>query len=88
MSGVQQGLRIGQPLWLDRRTSFKRGYPNLSGKHEARMAIVGGGMTGALVAHAFASASRPPRIRGGVRWGLVRSTAPRASRAAVRFARA
>jgi glycine/D-amino acid oxidase-like deaminating enzyme len=31
-------------------------YKPLSGKHETDVAIVGGGMTGALVAHAFASA--------------------------------
>ena len=31
-------------------------YASLSGSHETSVAIVGGGMTGALVAHAFASA--------------------------------
>jgi glycine/D-amino acid oxidase-like deaminating enzyme len=31
-------------------------YASLSGNHETSVAVVGGGMTGALVAHAFASA--------------------------------
>ena len=34
----------------------KQRYPSLSGNHATSVAIVGGGMTGALVAHAFASA--------------------------------
>ena len=56
MSGIQGKLSIGRPLWLDRETHPGRTYSRLSGRHEANVAIVGGGMTGALVAHAFASA--------------------------------
>jgi glycine/D-amino acid oxidase-like deaminating enzyme len=56
MTAVQRGLSIGQPLWLDGDARPNRRYPSLSGKHQASVAIVGGGMTGALVAHAFASA--------------------------------
>jgi len=37
-------------------TGRKQRYPALTGRHETSVAIVGGGMTGALVAHAFASA--------------------------------
>jgi glycerol-3-phosphate dehydrogenase len=32
-------------------------YPVLAGHHQADVAIVGGGITGALVAHAFAEAN-------------------------------
>lgn len=56
MRFVQRGLSIGQPLWLDGDARPSRRYPGLSGKHQTSVAIVGGGMTGALVAHAFASA--------------------------------
>src|SRR5262245_42749027 len=50
-------LRRGRPLWLlsgDGRPT--RRYPSLKGHHEADVAIVGGGITGALVALAFAEA--------------------------------
>ena len=50
MTVVQRGLSIGQPLWLDGDARPSRRYPSLSGKHQASVAIVGGGMTGALVA--------------------------------------
>jgi glycine/D-amino acid oxidase-like deaminating enzyme len=53
---VQRRLRVGQPVWLDRGGHNVRRYPRLSGTHQASVAIVGGGMTGALIAHAFASA--------------------------------
>jgi glycine/D-amino acid oxidase-like deaminating enzyme len=56
MSNVQRDLRIGKPIWLDRGKHPGRRNPSLSGRHDASVAIVGGGMTGALVAHAFASA--------------------------------
>jgi glycine/D-amino acid oxidase-like deaminating enzyme len=42
-------------VWLRDAATDKR-YPSLAGHHETSVAIVGGGMTGALVAHAFASA--------------------------------
>ena len=52
----QPPLRIGRPLGLTDGATLKRRYPALSGRHETSVAIVGGGMTGALVAHTFASA--------------------------------
>ena len=55
-SATQRALRLGQPVWLRDTATAKRRYPTLAGKHETSVAIVGGGMTGALVAHAFASA--------------------------------
>jgi glycine/D-amino acid oxidase-like deaminating enzyme len=56
MGGVQRTLRVGGPLWLDGVVKAKPRYPTFAGKHEASVAVVGGGMTGALVAQAFASA--------------------------------
>jgi glycine/D-amino acid oxidase-like deaminating enzyme len=56
VSAIQRTLRLGPPVWLHDGASVKRRYPRLSGKHDTSVAIVGGGMTGALVAHAFASA--------------------------------
>jgi glycine/D-amino acid oxidase-like deaminating enzyme len=56
MSGSQPTLRRGRSLWLERIARANRRYPTFAGKDEASVAIVGGGMTGALVAHAFASA--------------------------------
>jgi glycine/D-amino acid oxidase-like deaminating enzyme len=49
-------LRVGRPLWLPETAGVRQRYPALSGQHETAVAVVGGGMTGALVAHAFASA--------------------------------
>ena len=56
MTGRRQTLRVGQPVWLRDAGRPKRQYPILSGHHDTNVAIVGGGLTGALVAHAFASA--------------------------------
>ena len=56
MSAAHQRLRNGRSLWLEHRGHHGRRYPRLSGPHKASVAIVGGGMTGALIAHAFASA--------------------------------
>jgi hypothetical protein len=56
VSATQQALRVGQPIWIRHSTRPKQRYARLSGHHETSVAIVGGGMTGALVAHAFASA--------------------------------
>jgi glycine/D-amino acid oxidase-like deaminating enzyme len=50
----QQQLRIGEPLWLRRTRPLQR-YRSLAGAHEARVAIIGGGITGALIANAFAA---------------------------------
>lgn len=55
MTAVQRHLRSDRPLWLE-HAGHRRRYPSLSGPHQASVAIVGGGMTGALIAHAFASA--------------------------------
>jgi glycine/D-amino acid oxidase-like deaminating enzyme len=43
-------------VWLWHAGRPKRQFPSLSGERDVSVAIVGGGMTGALVAHAFASA--------------------------------
>jgi glycine/D-amino acid oxidase-like deaminating enzyme len=45
-------LRRGRTIWLGRTNPPVR-YPTLSGHHETEVAIVGGGMTGAMVAEAF-----------------------------------
>ncbi len=50
------GLRLGRPLWLSDGARREPRYPGLSGRHDTTVAVVGGGITGALVAHAFASA--------------------------------
>jgi glycine/D-amino acid oxidase-like deaminating enzyme len=51
-----QRLRLGRPVWLEHAGRPAPRYPSLSDHVETSVAIVGGGMTGALVAHAFASA--------------------------------
>jgi glycine/D-amino acid oxidase-like deaminating enzyme len=56
VTATQRTLRFGRPVWIRDASSRKRRYPSLAGNHATRVAIVGGGMTGALVAHAFASA--------------------------------
>ncbi|MGC4081940.1 MAG: FAD-dependent oxidoreductase [Vicinamibacterales bacterium] len=56
MTAVSRLLRAGQPVWLDGAGRATRRYPILSGSLTADVVVVGGGMTGALVAHAFASA--------------------------------
>jgi glycine/D-amino acid oxidase-like deaminating enzyme len=52
----QQTLRLGRPVWIQSAGRRKQRYRRLSGQHATSVAIVGGGITGALVAHAFASA--------------------------------
>jgi glycine/D-amino acid oxidase-like deaminating enzyme len=49
-------LRSGDPIWLVRKASRSPRYPILSGTHTADVAIVGGGITGAGIAHVFAEA--------------------------------
>jgi glycine/D-amino acid oxidase-like deaminating enzyme len=56
VTSTQRTLRLGQPVWMRNSTDRNQRYAALSGHHETSVAIVGGGMTGALVAHAFASA--------------------------------
>ena len=72
-SATQRTLRLGQPVWLRDSASAKRRYPRLSGNHETSVAIVGGGMTGALVAHAFASAGISTILLEG-RWSSARGS--------------
>ena len=55
-------LRRGRTIWQGRTASAKQ-YPTLRGHHETDVAIVGGGMTGAMCAEAF--------TRHGVRTMLV-----------------
>lgn len=55
LSGPRRRLRAGRPLWLPRRARATPRYPTLSGPI-ATTTVVGGGMTGALIAYAFASA--------------------------------
>ena len=45
-------LRRGRTIWLGRKKPAAR-YPVLRGHHETDVAIVGGGMTGAMIAEAF-----------------------------------
>ena len=52
----QPALRFGRPVWISRSASRTQRYSTFSGNHATTVAIVGGGFTGALVAHAFASA--------------------------------
>ena len=50
-------LRIGSPIWLSHETHHaRRRYPELRGRHDADVVIVGGGITGAGIAQAFADA--------------------------------
>jgi glycine/D-amino acid oxidase-like deaminating enzyme len=56
LSAPQTRLRRGRPLWLPDGQRAEPRYPVLSGQHDTEIAVVGGGMTGALIAHAFASA--------------------------------
>jgi glycine/D-amino acid oxidase-like deaminating enzyme len=59
---MSRALRLGRPVWLERRARTQA-YPSLRGHLEVEVAIVGGGITGALAAALFA--------RAGVRVGLV-----------------
>ena len=53
----QPALRRGQPLWLEENHRPKATrYPTLRGHHETEVAIVGGGMTGSMIAARFAEA--------------------------------
>ena len=49
-------LRCGQPVWLDSNRRAIPRYPSLHGHRHAAVAVVGGGMTGALIASTFAEA--------------------------------
>ena len=56
MAVRQRRLRVGKSLWLSAAGRLQQRYPSLSGQHDTAVAVIGGGMTGALIAHAFASA--------------------------------
>ena len=58
-------MRRGRTIWLGRTKPAAR-FPTLRGHHDAEVAIVGGGMTGAMAAEAF--------TRQGVRVVLVESS--------------
>ena len=49
-------LRSGEPIWLVRKATRPPKYPSLSGSHDADVVIVGGGITGAAIAHLLAEA--------------------------------
>src|SRR6185295_368358 len=49
-------LHVGTPIWLIGTPRRQRCYPILRGAHKADVVIVGGGMTGAGIAHVFADA--------------------------------
>jgi glycine/D-amino acid oxidase-like deaminating enzyme len=49
-------LRIGTSYWVDQFSGTAPRYPALKGAHHVDIAVIGGGTTGCLAAHAFASA--------------------------------
>jgi glycine/D-amino acid oxidase-like deaminating enzyme len=55
VTSTQQLLRLGRPVWMQKVQARTERYNHLAGTHTTRVAIVGGGITGALIAHAFAS---------------------------------
>lgn len=56
MRTLRQHLRRGHPIWLQSTPRLEPRYPSLTGSEQADVAVVGGGMTGGLVAQAFADA--------------------------------
>jgi glycine/D-amino acid oxidase-like deaminating enzyme len=56
MSQERPALRLEQPIWLRSLSKPKPTYPSLTGHRQKDVAIVGGGITGALIAHAFTTA--------------------------------
>jgi glycine/D-amino acid oxidase-like deaminating enzyme len=61
-------LRRGPTIWLGRTKPASR-YPILRGHHDTDIAIVGGGMTGAMIGEAFASAGARVAIVEAARAG-------------------
>lgn len=59
----RSALRVGRPVWLHAAPAQPVRYPPLRGHHEVELAIVGGGLSGALIALSMAEA--------GVRVALV-----------------
>lgn len=62
-------LRRGRTVWLKPKTRRQR-YPRLRGHHETEVAIVGGGMTGAMVAEAFTRAGASVAVVEAERIGM------------------
>jgi glycine/D-amino acid oxidase-like deaminating enzyme len=62
-------LRLGTTYWLDRFTGGAPRYPTLAGRHHVDVAIVGGGITGCLAAHAFVTAGFRVLVLEGNRIG-------------------
>ena len=56
MASVQAALRAGAPIWLSGTAAALPQHPRLEGRHDVDVAIVGGGLTGALIAYTFAGA--------------------------------
>ena len=56
MDHARLSLRAGRPVWLTPGNVRRATYPALRGRHDAEVAIVGGGITGALAALTFAEA--------------------------------
>jgi len=65
LSAPQRRVRAGRPLWLPEAARVQQRYPALSGHRDTAVAVVGDGMTGALVAHAFASSGIPTTVLEG-----------------------
>src|SRR5687768_5458687 len=68
---IQPALRKGQPVWLqpNHRPNQTR-YRTLRGHHDTDVAIVGGGMTGAMIAALFAEANVKVMVVEAERAGL------------------
>ena len=88
-------LRTGEPVWLPPRVAHRAPrYPRLTGVHRADVAIVGGGITGAIAALRFAEAGvdavvlEADRIGARQHRGEQRAAAPGAGRATVGAERA
>jgi len=56
MTTPARTLRMGQPLWLPADDRAAPMHPPLIGRHTSDAVVVGGGITGALIAEAFSSA--------------------------------
>ena len=53
---IRMRLRSGDPIWLVSKGSRSPTYPSISGTHNADVVVVGGGITGAAIAHLFSEA--------------------------------
>ena len=49
-------LRLGTSYWIDQFTGTAPQHPVLKGAHHVHIAVIGGGITGCLAAHAFVHA--------------------------------